>query len=394
MRELLYKMANYRKQERPTWIIWGAGYRGLLVLKYIKQLNDENVLFADNNVQKQGKKIESIMCISRKEVERIADNSIIIVTPYSSSSDDLYDDLSSEFPYVIPSIILEILNYYPKAHGFDGFMPLGHYYSLYPNMIEIEKKSEALHSTDQDVMDIDFNVEEQYSLLEEMQDLLPSKPSWTRESDYAVSKYRYQTDATAFCVPDATCLHMMLRIIKPKRLIEVGSGWSSAVTLDTNEFYLNHEMKVSFVEPYPDTLQRILKKEDSYEIRKCGLEDVDLRYFEQLNKGDILFVDSTHVSKMGSDVNYLLFEILPRLKSGVYIHFHDIFYPFEYPEEWIKKEGWIWNELYLLRSFLMNNRDYKIIFFFDYLVKMHSEKVQECLQMPNASGGSFWIKKL
>ena len=174
----------------------------------------------------------------------------------------------------------------------------------------------------------------------------------------------------------------------------MGSGWSSAVTLDTNEFYLNNAMEVSFIEPYPDTLNKILKKEDTYEIKKCGLEDVDLSYFEQLEKGDILFIDSTHVSKIGSDVNYLLFEILPRLKKGVYIHFHDIFYPFEYPYEWIKKEGWIWNELYMLRTFLMNNKDYKIMFFFDYLAKKHPEKIRECLNMHNPSGGSIWIEKL
>jgi len=97
---------------------------------------------------------------------------------------------------------------------------------------------------------------------------------------------------------------------------------------------------------------------------------------------------------MGSDVNYLFFEIIPRLKRGVYIHFHDIFYPFEYPLQWIKESGQIWNELYLLRAFLLNNENYKIIFWYDYLRKMHSQKIEECINMPGAAGGSFWMKKV
>ena len=395
MRELLYELAGYTNPEEPVWVIWGAGNRGLDLLKYIETMYEAMIYFADNDVQKQGTKINNIVCISRNEVSKISDHAIILVSPYRSK--DLYEDLHRYFPYVVPDIILEILNYYPKANGFNNFMPLGHFYSLYPDMEaggKFEKKYLELCRSDREVLDINFNIETQLDYLEKMKELRPSLPAWTDESERANSKYRYQTDATACCVPDATCLHFILRLLNPKRLIEVGSGWSSAVTLDTNEFYLNNAMEVSFIEPYPDTLNKILKTEDTYEIKKCGLEDVVLSYFEQLEKGDILFIDSTHVSKIGSDVNYLLFEILPRLKKGVYILFHDIFYPFEYPYEWIKKEGWIWNELYMLRTFLMNNKDYKIMFFFDYLAKKHPEKIRECLNMHNPSGGSIWIEKL
>lgn len=396
MRELLYELAGYRKQEEPTWIIWGAGNRGKALLKYILALHDRTLYFADNDLQKQGKRIENVLCLSTEEVDRIGDRCIILLSPYRSG--DLYDKLCRNFPYVIADIILEILAYYPRANGYSNFMPLGHYYSLYPDMdsesSKFEKKYLELCRLDQDIQDIDLNIKTQLAYLEKMKELISSIPAWTDGSEYANSKYRYQTNATAFCVPDATCLHLMLRLLKPARLIEVGSGWSSAVTLDTNEFYMNNEMDISFIEPYPDTLNKILKEDDIYEIKKCGLEEVDLSYFGQLEKGDILFIDSTHVSKIGSDVNYLLFEILPRLKKGVYIHFHDIFYPFEYPYEWYKKEGWIWNELYMLRAFLMNNKNYRIIFFVDYLSKKYNAKMQECLNMNNPFGGSLWIEKM
>ena len=90
------------------------------------------------------------------------------------------------------------------------------------------------------------------------------------------------------------------------------------------------------------------------------VQDVDLAVFEALGPGDILFIDSSHVAKVGSDVNHLVFEILPRLSPGVYVHFHDMFYPFEYPEDWILGEGRYWNEDYLLRAFLQFNGSYAI----------------------------------
>lgn len=392
MRELLYAFARYERQEMPKWIIWGAGYRGRLMLRYIKKLELSEIYFADNDVRKIGQVIEGTLCLSRDEVQKLANESIILVSPQKSAG--LYKELYSSCPYVIPDIILEILDYWPKANGFEYIMPLGHYYSLYPDMNEVVKRQDVLYQMDKEIRDIDFNLEMQYDLLEKMKKLLPSVPEWPPESDNIHSRYRYRRDATAFTLPDAVCLHLMLRILHPQKLIEVGSGWSSAVTLDTNEFYMDKTLHVSFIEPYPLTLNHILKKDESYELNVCSLQEMDLAYFEQLEKGDILFIDSTHVSKIGSDVNYLVFEILPKLKQGVYIHFHDIFYPFEYPYTWIKKEGYIWNELYMLRSFLMNNREYKMIFFLDYLSKMHADKVYECLHMDNVSGGSFWIQKV
>ena len=94
------------------------------------------------------------------------------------------------------------------------------------------------------------------------------------------------------------------------------------------------------------------------------VQNVKLIEFEKLEPNDLLFIDSSHISKIGSDLNYLLFEVLPSLKPGVIIHFHDILYPFEYPYEWIEK-GIYWNEAYLLKAFLMHNKNYEILLFND-----------------------------
>lgn len=204
---------------------------------------------------------------------------------------------------------------------------------------------------------------------------------------------RYRYNNPGLSPGDAIGLHCMLRILSPKRVLEVGSGYTSAVMLDTNEFYLNNQVKLKFIEPYPSLLKSLLKPSDEIELLPMRLQDVSLNTFEELEEGDILFIDSTHVSKIGSDVNYLFFDILPRLKRGVYIHLHDIFYPFEYPKEWIFS-GRIWNELYLLRAFLQNNNDYKILFFQNMMEKKHMDKFLEKwpLDIP-VYGGSIWLKK-
>ncbi len=109
-----------------------------------------------------------------------------------------------------------------------------------------------------------------------------------------------------------------------------------------------------------------------------------LSVFQSLNSGDVLFVDSTHVTKLGSDVNRIFFEILPALASGVIVHFHDIFYPFEYPRAWVR-EGRGWNETYLLRAFLEYNEAYEV------LLWAHMLGIEGRLAQP---AGSIWLRKV
>ena len=124
-----------------------------------------------------------------------------------------------------------------------------------------------------------------------------------------------------------------------------------------------------------------------------SVQDVDLSTFAALGQRDILFVDSTHVAKIGSDVNHIMFTILPMLQAGVHIHFHDIFYGFEYPMEWIYN-GRAWNEAYLLRAFLQYNPAFRIVFFNTFLEHFFEREFARhmplCLKNP---GGSLWLRK-
>ncbi|MDZ7784588.1 MAG: class I SAM-dependent methyltransferase [Halioglobus sp.] len=148
---------------------------------------------------------------------------------------------------------------------------------------------------------------------------------------------RYHFENEAYTYGDGILTYCMIRHLAPSKVIEVGSGFSSCLILDTNELFFNGAIETTFIEPYPQLLNSLITKEDAGSIKLIPerLQDVDTSVFDALHAGDILFIDSTHVSKIDSDVNYLFFEILPRLEKGVTIHFHDIFYPFEYPRWWV-----------------------------------------------------------
>jgi hypothetical protein len=112
-----------------------------------------------------------------------------------------------------------------------------------------------------------------------------------------------------------------------------------------------------------------------------------------LRSGDVLFVDSSHVAKIGSDVNSLFFDVLPNLAPGVVVHVHDIHYPFEYPKDWVF-EGRAWNEAYLLRAFLTMNTDYEILLFNSYLSCFHIDEVAQLMPGWRINpGGSIWLRR-
>jgi hypothetical protein len=167
--------------------------------------------------------------------------------------------------------------------------------------------------------------------------------------------------------------------------------------LDTNERFFENRISCTFIEPNPASFLSLIKPADLDRIQLVStpLQEVDPGTFRSLSANDILFIDSSHVSKAGSDVNYLLFEVLPELQSGVYVHFHDIFYPFEYPQHWICDLGISWNEAYLLRAFLQYNQSFRIALFINYLSRFHSDQLQAVMpQSAGGAGGSLWIRKV
>lgn len=272
------------------------------------------------------------------------------------------------------------------------WVPPGHFYSPIPDRDEVESREERIFCAPAELPGIDLNEKGQLSLLKELASFYGEMP-FTEEKKQGL---RYYFNNVAFCHTDAVMLYSVLRWLRPRRLIEVGSGFSSAVTLDTNEHFLGGTLDITFIEPYPETLKGLLAEKDRERAALISkpLQDVGLDLFRKLRAGDILFIDSTHVAKTGSDVNYIFFDVLEALEPGVWIHFHDIMYPFEYPREWVY-EGLAWNEAYMLRAFLQHNGDYRIRLFNTYIHRFHREVLEKnmpvCLRN---TGGSIWIEKL
>lgn len=271
--------------------------------------------------------------------------------------------------------------------------PAGHFYSPYPDLGEIERRRDAVFDrSPRRIPGIDLREDEQLRLLGELSTRFYEEFPYPEDGLGA----RFDLGNPAFPPGDAVLLYSVLRHVEPRRVIEIGSGHSSALMLDVNERFLGGRVDFTFIEPFPDLLRHLARPGDleGGALLAQPLHSVDPGLFEKLEPGDILFIDSTHVSKAGSDVNQIFFEILPALTSGTYIHLHDIFYPFEYPEEWVL-ETRAWNEDYLLRAFLLNNPNYEIVLFNDFL-RIHHRGELESL-MPVAarnSGGSLWLRKI
>ena len=215
-------------------------------------------------------------------------------------------------------------------------------------------------------------------------------------SEHKSNQLRYFFDNGLYTYSDAILLQCMMRQFQPNVVIEIGSGFSSAVMLDTDELFLSSRTRFCFVEPYPDRLLSLVKKEDlrKHQLVASLVQDVPTEFFQQLKRDDMLFIDSSHVSKCGSDVNRILFDIMPILESGVLVHFHDVFFPFEYPREWILG-GKAWNEDYILRAFLQYNTAFEIVLFNTYLEHFHEDWFARNMPMCLRNRcGSIWLRKL
>jgi hypothetical protein len=272
------------------------------------------------------------------------------------------------------------------------WVPPGHFYSPLPNIDESRARKDAIYKNAQEFLALDMSENQQLEKLAQFEKIYDQFPYITGDK-----QTRYKLVNDTFTPADAFALFAMISTTRPNRFIEVGSGMSSAVTLDTIE-KLQLKTELTFIEPYPDVLKDSVRKEDfeRFNLMQQDLQKVDTALFEKLEENDILFIDSTHVSRFGSDVNYIFFNILPRLKPGVIVHFHDINFHFEYPFDWIE-EGRGWTEAYILRAFLMYNDHFKIEYFNSFMGHFHKERIRKSMPLAlynENTGCSIWMKKV
>jgi hypothetical protein len=278
--------------------------------------------------------------------------------------------------------------------------PPGHYHSPIPSAAEVDTFTRHDAPPPLELPGIDLRREEQLTRLEEMRPYYDELP-FTADDGRTRTRYRVANDF--FPAADALALYGMLRHLRPRRIVEVGSGWSTCVMLDTAERLLHPAPELLLFEPFPERLLELVRPgdEERFTLERTTLQDAPLGAFRSLEADDILFVDSTHVAKVGSDVNRLLFEILPALAPGVYVHVHDVPYPFEYSAQWIGG-GRFWNEAYVVRAFLEYNSMFEIALFVDYLRRTARTELAQCHELfltgvsegPDRGGaGSLWLRR-
>ena len=272
--------------------------------------------------------------------------------------------------------------------------PPGHYYSP---ILDVEEalagaRNNRRRLSAPDLKRILDDAPRMWALVEGAGDLIRD----AQYDDDPTPWFRFHYNNGGFPYGDALTLHAMVQTRKPHHIIEIGSGFSTACMLDALDQIEWTECAITCIEPYPDRLRSLLRPQDDRVVTLIAdkVQNVPLETFDVLETGDILFIDSTHVLKTGSDVHWELFEILPRLPAGVLVHFHDLQFPFEYPDEWIEA-NYSWNKSYGLRAFLCENYSYRVLYWSSMLARLDGRRLAAVspLLMKNP-GASIWLEKV
>lgn len=277
-----------------------------------------------------------------------------------------------------------------RVFGAFGVFPVrDHYYEPLFHPRHLRKPLNAERA----LSGINFNVPEQLLLLDQF-----------RHADELVNM-RLETPAasgTAFCIEnpmfsrgDAEFLYQFIRHTKPKRVFEIGSGNSTKIAkaaLKRNAAESGVAARHVCIEPY----EMPWLEELGVELLRKRVEDCPLEFFDELEAGDLLFIDSSHIIRPQGDVLHEYLEIFPRLKPGVYIHIHDIFTPRDYPDRWIREKVLFWNEQYLLETILSNTTQYAVVAALNQLRHHHFNALHRVCPYLNADcePGSFYVRKL
>jgi Methyltransferase domain len=249
-----------------------------------------------------------------------------------------------------------------------------HFYSPIPDSSTL---TDDLWKKESGLIGLDMNTDMQLKLLHEVFSQFGKEFDFPKTKDKSMQDHDFYLRNGSFEAGDAEVLHSMIRHFKPKRIVEIGSGFSTY--LSARACLLNKEKEgidteLIAIEPFPnETLKKGFPGLSAL-IQK-PLEEVDLDLFRDLEANDILFVDSTHVLKIGGDVKYEYLEILPRLKKGVIVHSHDIFLPGEYPKSWVVDNHWFWTEQYLLQAFLAFNSAFEILWAGQYMARRYPDEL-------------------
>lgn len=280
----------------------------------------------------------------------------------------------------------------------QGCLPLPvHYYSPVPDIEDLRVR----HVWDRrsPMAGIDMRDEQQLALLADLGREFGEECRWPH--DPSPDAGEFYTDNSSFSYGCAAATHALIRKLKPRRLIEAGSGFSSrviAAALRMNEKDSGQRADYTVVDPFPGkALERL---EGIGRVLRQRVELLDADVFRALDENDILFIDSGHTVRTGGDVNFLVLDVLPRLAPGVVVHFHDIPLPYDYAEVYFTNPRFrmFWTEAYLLQAFLCHNSSYDILLAMNFLMRDHAAAFQSAWphydpRLHQFPSHSFWIRR-
>jgi hypothetical protein len=283
--------------------------------------------------------------------------------------------------------------YAALRHGFEriGLQVVAKtFYSPIPDLASIP---ESVWERRDPLAGIDFQLERQLTVLEE--ELAP----FIRGFDAPVHGRaergtEYYFDNPSYGPVDAETLYAFVRRTKPERVVELGSGFSTlilsrAALANAKEGAAPH---LTVCDPFPGVAGPETPGVTRFEA--VAAQEVPIEFFDELSSGDILVVDTTHVVRLGGDVNRIVLDVLPRLGPGILVHFHDIFLPWEYPRVWLERFGLFWTEQYLLQAFLSFNTRYEIVAALHALAREYPNRLARIYPSwrEEVSPGAFWIR--
>lgn len=269
-------------------------------------------------------------------------------------------------------------------------------YSPIPNTRALK---DNLWNNESELVGVDMKEKEQLELLSLFATKFKSEyEKFPRNKTH--KPHEYYVNNGCFGHVDGEILYCMIRHFRPLRIIEIGSGNSTLLAaqaiLKNKQEDNCYECELITIDPYPnETLKRGFLGLSKLIVE--NVENIPLSEFQKLDENDILFIDSSHVLKIGSDVQYEYLEILPRLKKGVIIHSHDILFPKEYHRKWILEDHYFWNEQYLLQSFLAFNSNFKVLWCASYMHIRHPDKLERAFNSYSREERwpvSFWMRRI
>lgn len=398
--------------------IYGAGQRGKRLINLLKEIHIPISAVVDRDSNKIGTSICGYPVINKEDLCVHHDRGLIVFTPHVDTSDE--QNYFEKHSFTVMSMndkVFKFLLFLYKSYSIfgdsrfageasyfippsleDGFdykrcTPFSHYGSPYTSQQELIYRNKFYEIDD--LCDLDLNVNVQRHFL----NTLPIEKFYDLLNKEGNVRYTYKINRNMmFGLQDALTLAGIINKYMPRKIIEIGSGFSTAVALDVNDHWRSNAIQITCIEPNSERLRSLLKPSDNIKILEKYVQEVPLECFEQLEDNDILFIDSSHIAKSGGDVPYEFFGILPRLKKGVIIHIHDICYKFEYPIPWLKW-GWSYSEAYVVRALLSGNQAYEILF---HTPMWHAEIIQKWKGIDvstdgddaiSTGGSSLWIKK-